>query len=1461
MTSRPKTPSEGVSARLAALTDRLGAVMEEVQKLGAEIGEIQQSLSSGVREAEVGEGAESVSEGEASRREGSSGTGFPYAVVEGGEGDALTEEAGEAEVGEEGELEAQLVAREEDATETESGAVEAVEELAGEGSGPEDLAVGDLDPDEGPEGSGQEALPVAAMDLETRIGAVWLNRVGLLALVIAIALMGRLVLPVLQPWHRVALGFLGAGALFGVGRWFEGKIQQVARPVMAGGLAAGFFTSFAAHFLPAMACLNLGFSLVLMSLFVGAILVLAERWRSQSIAGLAIVLGHVAAYVASVNTDTLSMVAVAFLSATAVALLTRHNWFQLTLVAVIAAFSSHFLWAIWDTDLASRPDRFALNLVFLTSYYGIFLIADGIFFRRLQGGGDQLTQPERVCGRNQGPTAMVLYACLVAALFHTTAVHWPRIYLFFFPMAALQLAILLYHRRRGSSDSPLYLTAATTFATLGLFSMLGGLALNMALAAQALLLLVLGRTINFWFLRPLAQGVLAVNFAHFWFSSARHLDSWPTFLGAVLMASVYFVKSHLNETWQPIPDEQRMSPKTNMGLWRRFYLRISVPVAHAQTLAGAVLMAYQCDKFLGPPWNGAALAFLAALATAAGLYLGSAPVLQGAGLLQVAVAFLLWRQAVSLPQTTLDPRTWEVNQGVAFVLAIAACGGLWMARRRGRRTFLRFASLGLAAAAVAGFAATVAGSSPLDLGQEQFSLVALLAPFALWLGAESWPTPKVPLLELSNQQRRFYGAARWRRSLLALLAATLGVWGSFHATGSSVTALMVLSGITLVLAASSFLRGSPYLLMGLLVHQGLLCGLSVWFLQARVPEHALVRWWVLTETVGIAVLLLAACPRWKRGSYALGGLMSLALALSLFLCLTLIPEQVFAPIALWAVPSLGLFLAIEIFRGSPARCTLTLPVWPDRRGEKIFLYYSRAVCGVAAILSSTAVGLMLERAFPEHGRVLWVSMGVAVVLMAATLWRNSPYLMTGLLTLLGLMTAHRVFYGEDLSTQPILEWASVSVLSLCALLLLWAAPRFRRSSFGWGGVLSLTLGLVALAEFLFNLRKGPSLSWLWLIPLAATWWGAEELWRGFSSVDPSVRWRDRVDLEDLVRRARPLAVGLSSAAAGLLILLTWRQFPAPVGMIYVTIFYAVLFVALTAVLKSPPMAAVFAVCLTAAHPLFYLRIGPASAAGVSPMLAILLLVVTMAAGVATEWIFRHHEGPGRQRPAWWGAWYPYVLGFLLGGLFLGPYGEYLFGRPAFSAPMQIALAVVAFALARVLGLRWWVRAALGYSIIVLSLWLSLAWLHPAYRVGLAAAAAVVFLELVVMERILAGNPMKLSRASPFLVELQRRTLVTAAAVVMVSALYLSREVQGSWTTAGWSLLALILMLAGFWWKAQSYRRIALGVFSLSLVRLVAFDIRRLETLQIMIALASLGACLVAVSFLYGRYKEEIRRWL
>lgn len=1302
------------------------------------------------------------------------------------------------------------------------------------------------------------------LDLETRIGAVWFLRGGLLFVVIAFALAARWVVPELAPWHRVLASYAGAALVFGLGLRSAARLPRFARPVMAAGLALGFFTSFGAYFLPPLRCLPLAASLALMTLFILAILLCAERWRAQSVAGLAILFGHVAAFVASADADVFSMIAVLFLSATAVALMLRHDWMPLAFFSVFAAYVSHLSWTLREGGPAQVDGAgFGLHLGFLTAYYLLYLAADAAFTHRVERRGrDAFSQRQRVTGRAIGPTAMVLYATLGAALFQSSAGAWDRVHYFFLPLAAVQLMLLGLHHRKRTADVPLYVTAATVFATLGLFSMLGGLSLNLALAAEALLLLLLSRAISFGFLRHLARGVLAVNFVYFWFSPARELDGWPTFIGALLMAAVYFVRARQNETWEPLPPDERLSAAGAWSLlWHRVFRPLTVPLAHGQTLAGAVLVVYQCDKFLGPPWNVAAVALLAAAGSVAGLKIGSAPLLQGMFWLQLGAALLLWAETMGWAPVASAPGDWWAHQLAVTLLAATATVAMALARRARRRVAQRFAVAGVGATLIAAFAAGGPALAPPAL-PVAWTAAALLPIALAWAALELWPRPAPgQAIASARRRRRFHRDRRWR-IVLALLIAEVAIWSVVHAAASAFEALLVLALAIAGLGVAALLRGTPYLLLGLLVHLGATGALALGYLDAATAEHSLLRWTILAQAAVLAVLMLVVCPRRRRASFGVGALASFALAIGMMTWLAVLPDQRFAPLWPWGATAAVLLLAVELLRSNPARRVEDWASWADRRGEALLRLYSRPLAGLGAVLTSAVFGLIIGRACTYNREALWAMAVTSALLLAATVVRNSPYMMAALLTQLGLMGAYRVMHGRELVQRPVVEWASVSLIVGSAALLMLLAPRLRRASFAWGALIALTFGMGGLAELLFNHRPGPSPSWWWLLTFALLWTTVEALRRGFGEAQAGDDWLDRFDLAPLVARARAMAVIFSAAGALLLIALSWRQFPSPSFMIFVTVLYAVLFVLLTAVLKSPPMAAAFAVSLTAAHPLFYLRVGAQSAVGTSPQLALLLLAVTLGAGGVIEWIFRHHQGPAHRRPAWWAAWYAYGLGFVLAMLFLGPLGEALGGAAAFAAPMQVALALVGVALGRALGLRWAIRAALLYALAAAGGFVLSAVLDPGYRVSLALAGGSLALALLLVERLLVGKePEELWRSAPPLGAAYRPLLVAVAALVALVGLSVGPELAGVWTTAGWSLLALALIVLGFVWRDRIHRRTALAVFALAILRLAVLDVARLEIYYRMLAFLCLGASMVVVSFLYSRYREHIARWL
>ncbi|MBT8321047.1 MAG: DUF2339 domain-containing protein, partial [Eudoraea sp.] len=78
-----------------------------------------------------------------------------------------------------------------------------------------------------------------------------------------------------------------------------------------------------------------------------------------------------------------------------------------------------------------------------------------------------------------------------------------------------------------------------------------------------------------------------------------------------------------------------------------------------------------------------------------------------------------------------------------------------------------------------------------------------------------------------------------------------------------------------------------------------------------------------------------------------------------------------------------------------------------------------------------------------------------------------------------------------------------------------------------------------------------------------------------------------------------------------------------------------------------------------------------------------------------------------------------------------------------------------------------------------------------------------------------------------------------------------------WLSILWGLYALTLIILGIWKKKKYLRIGAIGLFSLTLVKLFFYDIAHLNTLSKTIVFLSLGILLLVVSYLYNRFKNII----
>ena len=438
-----------------------------------------------------------------------------------------------------------------------------------------------------------------AIDIETQIGTTWLLRIGLGVLAIALALFARNVAPELTNEAKVAITYAGSLLLFGVGKFYEVKLERFARPVMAAGLSFGFFVAYAAYFVPAMQAVSLPISIVWMIVSMLAVLLAAERWQSEYTAGLAILLGHISAFVAGSEAEMYSLVMIVALAALAIILLLRHRWVVLGVFAVVVTYGSHLLWILTDLGPVQSDLAFWLNLAFLTSYYSLFLVADILWWRSSSTRvteEDEHTRKLRISATQLGPTNLVLYTALASFVFFITETNPWAMEWYFISLALVQGALAWLYHRTNHLNFVFYAASGTVLWTLGLFAALDALVLNLVLAGQALLLLFVAHRTRLGIFHGLAQVATLVAFVHYLAYPPPATSTWPLFLGGLGLVAVYLFMASLEEVWYGDRRLEDSFGKVDSGdkPWRPFSLegfsRIApyLPFLHA-ALGGLVL--------------------------------------------------------------------------------------------------------------------------------------------------------------------------------------------------------------------------------------------------------------------------------------------------------------------------------------------------------------------------------------------------------------------------------------------------------------------------------------------------------------------------------------------------------------------------------------------------------------------------------------------------------------------------------------------------------------------------------------------------------------------------------------------------------------------------------------------------------------------------------------------------------
>lgn len=257
-----------------------------------------------------------------------------------------------------------------------------------------------------------------SLDLEEMLGTNWLNKLGIVILVLGIAFFLAYQLKTLGPAGKILVGFVAAGVMLTAGIWFDRgeRYRILARAGIGGGWALAFFTTYAMYHVPAAQVLSSQpLDLVLMLVVAAAMVVHTLRYRSQVVTGLAFLLAFLTVTISHSNVYSLSAGAV--LAAALVMVVLRMQWFELEVFGILASYLNHYLWLrpiIEPMHGKHHPfPEFAASAGILGLYWTIYRLS--YVFRKPT---DDSPQQERV-----STVAALLNTALLLALFKYQSAH------------------------------------------------------------------------------------------------------------------------------------------------------------------------------------------------------------------------------------------------------------------------------------------------------------------------------------------------------------------------------------------------------------------------------------------------------------------------------------------------------------------------------------------------------------------------------------------------------------------------------------------------------------------------------------------------------------------------------------------------------------------------------------------------------------------------------------------------------------------------------------------------------------------------------------------------------------------------------------------------------------------------------------------------------------------------------
>jgi len=183
---------------------------------------------------------------------------------------------------------------------------------------------------------------ISVSGLEETLGTNWLNKLGIVILVLGIALFGIYELGELGPSGKAALSCVVSAVLLGGGGYLEKKDRYriLGRTGIGGGWALLFFTAYAVNHVVAMHVLDSATADSILMLIVAAgMTVHTLRYDSQVVTVLAFLLGY--STVALSHDNVYSLTAGVILALGLVSIALRRGWYELEFFGILSSYLNH----------------------------------------------------------------------------------------------------------------------------------------------------------------------------------------------------------------------------------------------------------------------------------------------------------------------------------------------------------------------------------------------------------------------------------------------------------------------------------------------------------------------------------------------------------------------------------------------------------------------------------------------------------------------------------------------------------------------------------------------------------------------------------------------------------------------------------------------------------------------------------------------------------------------------------------------------------------------------------------------------------------------------------------------------------------------------------------------------------------------------------------------------------------